>query len=156
MGSLKLWRRFSIVVATLIVATFAIGGAAGAKSGNNATFTIVATSVEFSDIEGGFTFLDEIETTDGVAIDGWDGGHCINLAEDEGALTQWMCHLVVHLPEGDIVASGSFDLTSPTIVFAVTGGTGDFVNARGELEVVPIDELSSFAHFRLLGATAKY
>lgn len=156
MGSSKLWRRFSIVVATLLVATFAIGGAAGAKTDDNATFTLVATFVEISETERGFSFLDRIETTDGVPIDGWDGGQCINLSQDETALTQWMCQLVVHLPEGDIVAAGPFDRTSPTLVFPVTGGSGDFVNARGELEVVPIDETSSFAHFRLLGATAKY
>ena len=156
MDSPKLWRRTSTVVAALLVATFAIGGAAGAKTDDNATFTLIATSVSFTETERGLAFLDHIETTDGVPIDGWDGGDCINLDPDETALTQWMCHLVVHLPEGDIVAAGAFDLTSPTIVFAVTGGSGDFVNARGELEVVPIDDLSSFAHFRLIGATAKY
>jgi hypothetical protein len=44
-------------------------------------------------------------------------------------------------------------------VFAVTGGTGAFRNARGELEVAPVPDAEdgrAFAIYRLLGASANY
>ena len=45
------------------------------------------------------------------------------------------------------------------VVFAVTGGTGSFRNARGDVEVVPVldaEDGRSLVVFRLLGASADY
>lgn len=86
-------------------------------------------------------------------------GRCVNLTLDETNLSQWICELVFELPEGNIAMAGPFDLLAESAVFAVTGGTGAFRNAGGEVEVVPVpgyEDGRSYAIFRLLGATAKY
>jgi len=147
----------------MLLATFATTAAASGKldrSDDRATFTLVAIPETVNvPIERGITFTDRLETTGGAPIEGWDGGRCVNLNPDPEVLSQWMCELVFHLPEGDIVSAGPFDLTGTDIVFAVTGGTGAFRNARGEVEVVSVpgaEDEKAFAHFRLLGATANY
>jgi hypothetical protein len=145
----------------MLVGTFAITAVATGKSSGQATFTLVAIpETEFVPIERGFTFTDRLETTDGVPIDGWDGGRCINLNPDPEDLSQWMCEAVVHLPEGDIAMAGPFDVAGEAdFVFGVTGGTGAFRNARGEVEGVPVpgaEDGRVFSVYRLLGASANY
>jgi hypothetical protein len=161
MRSTKPWKLLAVLVAAMLVGTFAITAVASGKSSDQATFTLVAIpETQGEPIERGFTFTDRLETTDGVPIDGWDGGRCINLNPDPEDLSQWMCELVVRLPEGDIAMAGPFDVSGEAdLVFAVTGGTGTFRNARGEVEVVPIPDAEDgrvFAVYRLLGASANY
>ncbi len=153
MGSVKQWKRSGIVALALVLGLLALSGVASGESRGNPSFTLVAFQEHFGEIERGITFLDRLETTDGVAVDGWDGGRCINLDPDSEALTQWMCELVVRLPRGDITAAGPLDFSfEEDIVFAVTGGTGAFANARGEIEVVDRGDGGSFIHFWLRGA----
>jgi hypothetical protein len=149
----------AVLLAVMVLSALAFAGVASAKASKDAgavSFTLVAHSVTFEAIERGFTFTDSIETTDGEPVDGWDGGRCLNLNPDPEVITQYLCDIVFDLPEGVITAAGAFDLTAPSAVFAVTGGTGAFRNARGEIEVIPIDETASYAVFRLIGASANY
>ncbi|MDH3756180.1 MAG: hypothetical protein OEU32_20130, partial [Acidimicrobiia bacterium] len=64
---------------------------------------------------------------------------------------------------GDLTAAAAVDFGTIVgddweIVFAVTGGTNAFRNARGEIivEPGPIDSGGVFVHFRLIGASAAY
>lgn len=161
MRSTKGWRLLAVLLTAMLVGTFAFAGVASGTSNDRATFTLVAVPVtQFEEIERGFTFTDRLETTDGVAVDGWDGGRCVSLVEDSEDPSRFLCDMVIHLPEGDIVTAGSFDFgVEADLVFAVTGGTGSFRNARGEVEVVPVPDAEDgrvYAIFRLLGASAKY
>jgi len=98
----------------MLASTFAITAVASGRSSDRATFPLLAIpETESVPIERGFTFTDRLESTDGVSIDGWDGGRCINLNPDSEGLSQWMCEVVVHLPEGDI--SGLARSTSPEL-----------------------------------------
>jgi hypothetical protein len=67
----------------MLVSTFAITAVASGRSSDRATFPLLAIpETENVPIERGFTFTDRLESTDGVSIDGWDGGRCINLNPD--------------------------------------------------------------------------
>jgi hypothetical protein len=68
--------------------------------------------------------------------------------------------MVVRLPEGDISLRGLIEgqSTDPW-VFVVTGGTGQFHNARGEVETAVVDSGERFEihfTFSLRGASANH
>jgi hypothetical protein len=73
-----------------------------------------------------------------------------------------MCEMVFHLLDGDITTAASADFAAlaagevESLIFAVTGGTGDFRNASGELEVVPASDTEALVHFWLRGASSPY
>jgi hypothetical protein len=48
----------------------------------------------------------------------------------------WLCTEVLELPEGHLTLEGEDPAGMSTHVFAVTGGTGVYRNARGEAEEV--------------------
>ncbi len=157
-------RTFTVALLTLMVAgLIATAGAAyGTGENRGGGFEIIAIPQVEHDVyyEWGWTFQDRMETTDGVPIDGWDGGQCVNLDADPEALDKYMCHLVFRLPEGDITAAGpiGFDeFAAGDTVFAVTGGTESFRNIRGEVAVIPAADFSSSrVVFRVMGAAAGY
>jgi len=161
MSSTRHLGRLAIAVAAIVVCTFAVAGAASGKSSRQASFTLVAIpETQFVPIERGYTWTDRLETTKGQPIDGWDGGRCLNLNPDPDDLTQYMCDMVVRLPKGDITATVVIDVVAfeageEPILFAVTGGTRAFRNARGTVEVVEFEDgTRAFAIFRLLGVSA--
>jgi hypothetical protein len=66
-------------------------------------------------------------------------GHCVFVDDTtcEGDVT-------FELDRGVITVEGPFDLTRGTNVFAITGGTGDYQTARGELTVKSTAERNDF------------
>jgi hypothetical protein len=160
---MKTWRLIALVLAVLLIGSFGMAGAAATgNSGGNPSFTLLAEGITANEpIERGFTWTDRVSTLDDEEI-GWDGGRCINLVADPEALDKWMCEMVFHLPDGDITTAAAFDLAAiiagevEGIRFAVTGGTGSFRNARGEVEVVGVSETEALVYFWLRGASANY
>lgn len=160
MRSARGWRLFAVLLTLTLLGTSTLAGVASGASQGSGTFTLVAiVDTEFEPIDRGFTWTDRLETTDGVAVDGWDGGRCMSLVADTEVANRYMCEMVVQLPEGDIVTAGAFDLgAGEDIVFAVTGGSGSFRNVRGEVEVKPVPDTDdrAFVIFRLRGASVRY
>jgi hypothetical protein len=60
---------------------------------------------------------------------GHDQGDCIRISPKRGS---WECRWITFLRGGSITVEGPFYDTRPS-TFAVTGGTGDFSNARGSM-----------------------
>lgn len=155
-------RIFTVVLLTLMVAgLIATAGAAyGTGETRGGGFEIIAVPQLEHDVyyDWGWTFQDAFETTDGEPI-GWGGGQCVNLDADPEAIDS-MCHLVIRLVDGDITAAGPIDMNEfgdGGSVFAVTGGTGEFRNIRGEMKVMPsADWSTSRVVFRVMGAGAGY
>jgi hypothetical protein len=153
----------AIMLAVLVLSALAFASVASANPSDagGVSFTLVAHPVtENVPLERGFTWTDRIETTDGEVI-GWAGGRCLNLNPDPAVFSQYMCDMVMHLPDGDIMGTAVFDIEAIVpgeefIQFAVTGGTDSFRNARGEIGVIPKDEVSVYVPFRLIGASADY
>jgi hypothetical protein len=99
-----------------------------------------------------FVFSDEIfRGGKKVGIDGID---CVVVlfvpgedpeGEPEQAVAQ--CSATVSLPEGQITAQGLADFTETEQTIAITGGTGKYRTAHGE--VLVIEESDEVAHYRV-------
>ena len=165
---MKAWKLVALALAVLMLGSFGMAGAAATGGHCDETsFTLKATGITAGEpIERGFTWTDRVSTLEGEEI-GWDGGRCINLVADvkppqETPQDKWMCEMVFHLPDGDITTATSVDFGAlatgevETIVFAVTGGTGDFRHVTGELEVVPVSETEAHVHFWLDGVAGHH
>ncbi len=61
---------------------------------------------------------------------GTDQGYCVRVVVHES----WECNLTTFLPKGQITVEGPFYDTKNS-VFAITGGTGAYSNARGWMEL---------------------
>jgi hypothetical protein len=55
-------------------------------------------------------------------------GTCVNTSN-----TMEECHFTFILPKGQITVEGPFTSASPTATFAITGGTGIYDEARGQV-----------------------
>jgi hypothetical protein len=165
---MKTWRLAALALAVLLLGSFGMAGAAATgESCGDSSFTLMAKGITAGEpIERGFTWTDQVSTLDGEEI-GWDGGRCINLVADvkppkDTPQDKWMCEMVFHLLDGDITTAASADFAAlaagevESLIFAVTGGTGDFRNASGELEVVPASDTEALVHFWLRGASSPY
>ena len=62
---------------------------------------------------------------------GHDQGDCIRISPSQGS---WECRWVTHLDGGSLTVEGPFFDTHDS-VFAVTGGTGLYRNARGAMSL---------------------
>jgi hypothetical protein len=155
--------RLLVLLLVVLIGAFVLTGVATAGPRQTSTFTLVVYGQVQSEIERGLVFVDQIETTTGEPVDGWDGGRCINLSPDLEAVDKYMCEMVFRLPEGDLAVSAVIDFNDIVgddyeLAFAVTGGTGAFRNARGEVVLTPYpgDVDRGYVHFRLIGANAGY
>jgi hypothetical protein len=72
---------------------------------------------------------------------GFDGGVC-TVTSMEGPASQAQCQVTAWLSEGQITFQGLVVETGepPEIVLAVTGGTGQYQGASGEVHVIEVSE----------------
>jgi allene oxide cyclase len=61
---------------------------------------------------------------------GTDQGSCVRIVVGES----WECSWTTFLPKGQITVQGPFSDTGDSVL-AITGGTGAYRNARGEMEL---------------------
>jgi hypothetical protein len=61
---------------------------------------------------------------------GSDEGNCVRASATQG---RWECMWTTFLPKGHVTVEGPFRDAFPTSVLAVTGGTGAYANARGQM-----------------------
>jgi allene oxide cyclase len=120
--------------------TFAVvnGGAGTSGSGGkvihiveHATTDSVADTGPAGDSAGDvLTFANEVFDASDTHKVGSDQGYCIRTE----AGVSWECNYTTFLPRGQIVVEGPFyDAADSTL--AITGGTGAYRNARGQLEL---------------------
>jgi hypothetical protein len=76
---------------------------------------------------------------------GRDGGACTTTAQDGTVV----CNLGLKLPGGELTFGGLAN--GPDNVFAITGGTGIYRNARGEAHAVDTSPLTSNVTITLIG-----
>ena len=61
---------------------------------------------------------------------GSDQGNCVRASTKQG---RWECMWTTFLPKGQITVEGPFRDAFATTVVAITGGTGAYRNARGQM-----------------------
>jgi allene oxide cyclase len=125
-------------LAAAAVLTFAVvsGGAGTTGSGGKVIHVIEhATSDTVTDTGAAGDSAGDILT---FANDVYDAGDAHKVGSDQGycirteAGISWECNYTTFLPRGQIVVEGPFyDAADST--FAITGGTGAYRNARGQL-----------------------
>jgi len=82
---------------------------------------------------------------DSGGVIGRDGGSCTTVSQD-GTVN---CTISVRLPGGELTVQGLGN--GPDNVFAITGGTGIYRNARGEAHAVDTSPLTSNVTISLIG-----
>jgi allene oxide cyclase len=76
------------------------------------------------------TFTNEVYDKDNKESVGQDNGWCVRTAAGKA----WECFWTLALKDGQITVEGPF-LDAGDSVLAVTGGTGAYANARGEMKL---------------------
>jgi allene oxide cyclase len=96
----------------------------------HATTDAVTNGTAGDDVGNILTFANDVFNAADTQKVGTNQGSCIRMVVGES----WECSWTTFLPEGQITVQGPFFDTSDSIL-AITGGTGAYRNARGEMEL---------------------
>src|SRR3954471_7681309 len=85
-------------------------------------------------------FTDDVSRTRGGRVIGFDGGECTSVRIDEPTYSQTrQCIVTLSLPRGQLTAQGLYTATGDELpapfTFAITGGTGKYIGATGQVRV---------------------
>jgi len=141
--------KFAIVALVAVVLAAIGAGLASGSEGTGRTFTVFSKTVQFAAIDLGdkgpslgdqFVFSDDLFTEKGGASAGFDGGVCTVVRHDEAAKTDTVqCEVTFSLEGGQIATQALLTLTggnfTGTQTGPVTGGSGEFRGASGEVSV---------------------
>jgi len=93
------------------------------------------------------TFSNEVFDKKNAQKVGTDQGYCVRMVVGES----WECVWTTLLPRGQITVEGPFYDTRDSVL-AITGGTGAYANARGQMELKSRAGGTEFAFiFHLIG-----
>jgi hypothetical protein len=128
-----------------LVAGLAVGAGSVASAGSNAkghkdihviehatTDTVVDIGDSGDSTGDLLTFHNRVYDRSDTRVVGKDQGECIRIDPSAGS---WECRWITILPGGSIAVEGRF-LDTANTVLAITGGTGVYSKARGEMSLV--------------------
>ncbi len=142
------WTSAMIAVAGAFGLTLA---GADARAAEPATLTVVerATTDAVTDLGASgdsagdlLTFANEIFDAADAQKVGSDNGYCVRTAVGQA----WECSWTLSLADGQITVAGPF-LDAGDSTLTVTGGTGRYVGARGEMQLHARDDKGSAYDF---------
>lgn len=151
-------RRLGLLGTALAVAALAVPATAeGNGRGRTITLTARETQSQFLDLgPSGLSAADQFTFADRLTRDGRpagdDGGSCtITIVDGYNQFTA-NCVATLRLLGGQIAVQGLITFregsTRPFVV-AITGGTGDYRGASGELEIRPVTDTKEIYTLRL-------
>ena len=120
----------------LVLVVNAIAGPGDQRGGRtiavveHATTDAVTNGTAGDDVGNILTFANPVFDSADTQQVGTDQGSCIRLVVGES----WECSWTTFLPNGQITVQGPFYDTRDSVL-AITGGTGAYRNARGEMEL---------------------
>ena len=120
----------------LVLVVNAIAGPGDQRGGRtiavveHATTDAVTNGQAGDDVGNILTFANPVFDSADTQQVGTDQGSCIRLVVGES----WECSWTTFLPNGQITVQGPFYDTRDSVL-AITGGTGAYRNARGEMEL---------------------
>jgi allene oxide cyclase len=144
-------RNFRLGLAIVMVASLALAlsGTVSASESSRSTVHVIEhadTDAVFdnSDHPGSIlTFHNPIyDKTDKVKV-GSDRGDCTRI--ESGSAGTWECRWTTFLAGGQITVEGPFNDTSDTVL-SITGGTGIYSQARGQMKLISINNGAKY-HF---------
>jgi hypothetical protein len=153
----------ALVVLTAVLAPAALSGGGDRDHRGYKVIELTSTVAQEGDIDvapleqfnvgDAFAFSDDL-WKDGKKV-GDDGGSCVVVRID-GTTAVVNCTATFRLPDGQITVQGliTFDESAtedPPFTVAITGGTGEFRTAHGEVRIAPgADENTDELTFRLI------
>jgi hypothetical protein len=133
---------------TAIAAVVATPLLAGSAAASAHTFTLRMHPVADGNVDNkptGFSAGDDelqfTRLTDAGKTVGWETGDCLATNRAKTSAHE-ICRFLFHLNGGEIVSMGAIKTGKGgpgTFVLAVTGGTGPYVGAQGEVQVTAVD-----------------
>ena len=139
---------FNVFRMGMTVAFAALGSLAlTAASSAGQTFTVVERASTDAVTDTGdkgdtagdiLTFANEIFDEANTNSVGTDNGWCVRTVPGKA----WECFWTANFKDGQITVEGPF-LDAGDLVLAITGGTGAYAGARGEMKLHPRDDKGS-------------
>ncbi|HXF71551.1 MAG TPA: allene oxide cyclase family protein [Actinomycetota bacterium] len=132
--------RRRLVLAAATAAAGSLAWAVGARAQAPMTITVIERPTTDKVIDVGregdspgdlLTFHNRVYDETGATPVGRDAGRCVRIFPHRGT---WECTWTTFLPEGQITVEGPFSDTADTTL-AITGGTGAYTAARGEMDI---------------------
>jgi allene oxide cyclase len=133
---------FTLALAVLtVIAVVAVASASGSSNPlittptalhvieHPVTDTVINTGAPGDTTGDLLTFHNKLYNAANTKVVGHDQGSCIRISPAQGS---WECMWTNFVPGGHITVEGPFFDTSDSIV-TITGGTGGFRNARGQM-----------------------
>ena len=96
----------------------------------HATNDAVTNGTSGDDVGNILTFANEVFNGSDTQQVGTDQGSCVRIVVGQS----WECSWTTFLQKGQITVQGPFSDTGDSVL-AITGGTGAYRNARGEMEL---------------------
>jgi allene oxide cyclase len=144
--SIKLLAGTATLTTLLAASTGAAGaagsGAAGARAAKTATIHVIERAVTDTQVPSGgagpadatgnaLTFHNQVYDAKDRRRVGHDQGFCMRISPAEGS---WECLWTTFLSHGQITVEGPF-YDKKNSVLAITGGTGAYRSARGDMQL---------------------
>lgn len=119
---------FAVVNATAGSSQKTVGGTIHVVE--HATTDAITNGTGGDDAGNILTFANDVFNAADTAKVGTDQGYCVRIVVGKS----WECNWTTFLPGGQITVEGPFLDTGDSVV-AITGGTGDYRNARGWMDL---------------------
>jgi hypothetical protein len=103
-----------------------------------------------------FVFSDDLSREKGSEKIGFDGGVCTLVRLDQKTSATAQCEVTLWLKGGQIAGQGLVtfsDEATPTFVVPITGGSGAYKAARGEVKVKELSDTDSILTVSLLDSS---
>lgn len=144
-------RNFRLGLAVVAVASLALAlsGTASASGSSRATVHVIEHAVTDAVFDGSdhpgsiLTFHNPVYNQADTQLVGSDRGDCTRI--ESGSAGTWECRWTTFLTGGQITVEGPFNDTSDTVL-SITGGTGIYSQARGQMKLISINNGAKY-HF---------
>ena len=140
--------RLALAVAAMASLALVMSGTASASGSSRSTVHVIEHAItdavfDNSDYPGSvLTFHNPVfDQADKTQV-GSDRGDCVRIDTAGGT---WECRWTTFLSGGQITVEGPFNDTSDTVL-SITGGTGVYSQARGQMKLVSINNGAKY-HF---------
>jgi allene oxide cyclase len=143
-------RNFRLGLAVVMVASLALAlsGTASASGSSRSTVHVIEHAVTDAVFDGSdhpgsiLTFHNPVYNQADTQLVGSDRGDCVRIDTAAGT---WECRWTTFLADGQITVEGPFNDTSDTVL-SITGGTGIYSQARGQMKLISINNGAKY-HF---------